>query len=85
MTQELLHAVTEEIEMTPARMQPALRVFADDMASAICQRENCEYKMGACSHQLLATELLRATIDHYAVVMSGKGWTEQATFLRSEM
>lgn len=85
MVEDYLHSITEDIE--PTRYEPSNEslVFLEDMTTAICHTDNCEYKMSACGHARLSAELLKAMLDHYASVLDKKGYAESAAFLRSEM
>lgn len=82
---ETLNGVSDGYEHHRYDPQPGLREFIADMTTAICQTEHCEYKMSACTHGRLASELMKAMQDYYAGVFDRKGNKEVADFLRSEM
>lgn len=77
--------VTEDLEIRVITPKPLTRVFINDVALYICHATNCPAEDGMCGHQKLATELVRATLDHYADTLDRVGHTDAAALLRGEM
>lgn len=86
MTDEMASELTDDgFAFHQYEMTPRIQLFVKDMAQAICYVDNCEYRMDACKHKRLATDLMKAVIDYHADLLEKKNHPVAASIIRSEM
>jgi hypothetical protein len=77
--------IHDQFETRTHRPTPQVQVLIEDVAAGICHVTYCELPSGLCNHKKVATDVVKATIDHFIDVFEKMGNTDVSNILRGQM